>query len=121
MNDNNDYFKKALSDFAFDAAYGDSIRHLYRKGYSPEAIKKHLNCESLSIERISSVIDRFKDSMVDGNSSDEKKSSGQLQKSLDKSPDSPVGQPTNSTCRYEYVKEYDSYGRASFIKRKIPD
>ena len=64
MSDNNSYFKKALSDFAFDAAYGDSIRHLYRKGYSPEAIKKRLNSESLSIERIKHVIDRYDNSIV---------------------------------------------------------
>ena len=114
MNDNSSYFKKALSDFAFDAAYGDSIRHLYRKGYSPEAIKEHLNCESLSIEKISQVIDRFCDSY------DSPDPSGQ------KNPASGAGDGSSDTSinnahRYEYVKEYDSYGRASFIRRKIPD
>ena len=121
MNDNNSYFKKALSDFAFDAAYGDSIRHLYRKGYSPEAIKKHLNCESLSIERIEYVIDRFNEQIISDDSMDKKNSSDQSsavssESSHDTSPDR-----LDNACRFEYVKEYDSYGRASFIRRKITD
>ena len=114
MNDNDSYFKKALSDFAFDAAYGDSIRHLYSKGYSPEAIKKRLDCESLSVERIKYVIDRFNDSLVSDIPADEKIRS-------DRSSKNGSGQLTNNACRYEYVKEYDEYGRASFIRRKLPD
>ena len=121
MDDNNSYFKKALSDFAFDVAYGDSIRHLYRKGYSPEAIKKHLDCESLSIERISYVIDRFKESMIDIEHSDAICSSPSSSKITSDASDSRSGHSVNNSCRYEYVKEYDPYGRASFIRRKIPD
>lgn len=87
MSDNK-YFKAALSDFAFDAAFGDSIRHLHNSGYTPEEIYKYLDSGSLSVDRIRDVIRRYEDTRNDNDGS------------------------------YEYVKEYDSYGRASFIKRK---
>jgi hypothetical protein len=110
MTNNDSYFKKALSDFAFDAAYGDSIRHLYKKGYSPEAIKEHLEAKSLSIEKIKDVIAKFEDSCstFDPNT---------------KNPDAskPSQNKINNVCHYEYVKEYDSYGHSSFIRRRIPD
>ncbi len=121
MIDNDSYFKKALSDFAFDAAYGDSIRHLYLKGYSPEAIKKHLDCESLSIEKIKLVIDRFDGALVSEASSDKKNQTVSSSKIPSDRSENIPGRSTNNACRYEYVKEYDSYGRASFIRRKMPD
>ena len=40
--DNNSFFRSALSDFAFDAAYGDSIRHLHNSGFTPQRIKDYL-------------------------------------------------------------------------------
>ena len=121
MSDNNSYFKKALSDFAFDAAYGDSIRHLYRKGYSPEAIKKHLNSESLSIERITQVIDRFNESIISDDFPGEKISTDPSSKISSEALRDTSTDLSNNTCRYEYVKEYDSYGRASFVRRKMSD
>ena len=62
--DNNDFFRAALSDFAFDAAYGDSIRHLYNSGFTPERIKDYLGCESLTLERINEVIKKYEDSKL---------------------------------------------------------
>lgn len=56
--DNNDFFKQALSDFAFDAAYGDSIRHLHDSGYTPERIKDYLGAPSPTLERIREVIEK---------------------------------------------------------------
>ena len=113
MNDNDSYFKKALSDFAFDAAYGDSIRHLYRKGYSPETIKEHLDAKSLSVEMIKHVIDRIESSVIREDSDSDHK--GVCENSSDRSDGS-----KNNSYRIEYVKEYDAYGRASFIRRKFP-
>lgn len=60
--DDNSFFKSALSDFAFDAAYGDSIRHLYKSGYTPKRIKEYLGAESLTIEKICEVIDKYEKS-----------------------------------------------------------
>lgn len=61
MSDNS-FFKNALSDFAFDAAYGDSIRHLHNSGYTPQRIKDYLGSESLTIERICEVIEKYENS-----------------------------------------------------------
>ena len=60
--DDNSFFKNALSDFAFDAPYGDSIRHLYNSGYTPERIKDYLGAQSLTIEKICDVIDKYEKS-----------------------------------------------------------
>lgn len=58
--DDNSFFRSALSDFAFDAAYGDSIRHLYNRGFTPQRIKDYLGAESLTLERICEVIEKYK-------------------------------------------------------------
>ena len=60
--DDNSFFRSALSDFAFDAAYGDSIRHLHNSGFTPQRIKDHLGAESLTIERICKVIEKYEKS-----------------------------------------------------------
>lgn len=57
--DDNSFFRNALSDFAFDAAYGDSIRHLYKSGFTPQRIKDYLGSESLTIEKICEVIEKY--------------------------------------------------------------
>ncbi|MCR5420925.1 MAG: hypothetical protein K6E98_07965 [Lachnospiraceae bacterium] len=95
MFENDSYFKKALSDFAFDSAYGDSIRHLYDKGYTSDQIKSYLGSPSLSIKKINEVIDKYK---------------GLSSKNI------PPDQ-NNNERHYEYAKVYDKYGHASFIKR----
>lgn len=87
----NSHFKKALSDFTFDAAYGDSIRHLHDSGYSPEEIKEYLRSDSLTVSRICEVINKYEETgTADGK-------------------------------RYEYVKEYDPYGRACFVRKRTDD
>ena len=88
---NNKYFREALTDFAFDAAYGDSIRHLYDSGYTPAQIKEYLGSEALTEQKICEVIDKY---------------NGTKHNSL------------NNNCDYEIVKEYDPYGRSSFVRKK---
>lgn len=98
---NNSFFREALSDFAFDAAYGDSIRHLYDSGYTPEQIREYLKAESLTTDRIQEVIDKYS-----GRNSDNTEDIDGNGKDID------------NACDYEFVKEYDQYGRSTFVKRK---
>lgn len=100
---NNRYFKEALSDFAFDAAYGDSIRHLYDRGYTPDQIREYLNAESLTVNRIQEVIDRY---------------TGAGSKAGDNESDNTNRISINNYSNYELVKEYDPYGRSSFVMKK---
>ncbi len=53
------YFRNALSDFAFDVSYGDSIRHLHNSGFTPQRIKDYLGSDSLTVERICEVIEKY--------------------------------------------------------------
>lgn len=90
----NSYFGEALSDFAFDAAYGDSIRHLHDSGYTPAQIREYLKTEALTEKRIQEVIDKYK-GLSDAN-----------------------GKDINNSRDYEIVKEYDQYGRSTFVMKK---
>ena len=90
----NSYFREALSDFAFDAAYGDSIRHLHDSGFTPAQIREYLKTEALTEERIQEVIDKYR-----GTSDD-------------------MGKDINNGRNYEIVKEYDQYGRSTFVMKK---
>lgn len=90
----NSYFREALSDFAFDAAYGDSIRHLHDSGFTPAQIREYLKTEALTEERIQEVIDKYR-----GTSKSSK-------------------EEINNGCDYEIVKEYDQYGRSTFVRKK---
>ena len=90
----NSYFREALSDFAFDAAYGDSIRHLHDSGYTPAQIREYLKTQALTEERIQEVIDKYK-GIPDVN-----------------------GKDINNSSDYEIVKEYDQYGRSTFVMKK---
>lgn len=90
----NSYFREALSDFAFDAAYGDSIRHLYDSGFTPAQIREYLKTEALTEKRIQEVIDKYK-GISDVN-----------------------GKDINNSRDYEIVKEYDQYGRSTFVMKK---
>ncbi len=91
------YFKSALADLSFDVAYGDSIRHLYDKGFSNEEIKEHLET-TLSLDRIQAVIDKYEEDKIKNSTTDSQ----------------------GNTCHYEYVKVTDEYGRSSFIKKTVP-
>lgn len=95
---NNKYFREALSDFAFDAAYGDSIRHLHNSGYTPEQIREYLNTEALTEQKIREVIEKHT-GQNDGTADD---------------PDAPI----NNGSYYEFVKEYDQYGHSYFVRKK---
>lgn len=90
----NSYFREALSDFAFDAAYGDSIRHLHDSGYTPAQIREYLKTQALTEERIREVIEKYT-----GKSGD-------------------TGKRINNSRDYEIVKEYDQYGRSTFVRKK---
>ena len=90
----NSYFREALSDFAFDAAYGDSIRHLHDSGFTPAQIREYLKTEALTEIRIQEVIDKYK-GISDVN-----------------------GEDINNSRDYEIVKEYDQYGRSTFVMKK---
>ncbi len=90
----NSYFREALSDFAFDAAYGDSIRHLHDSGFTPAQIREYLKTEALTEKRIQEVIDKYK-GISDVN-----------------------GKDINNSRDYEIVKEYDQYGRSTFVMKK---
>ena len=52
------YFEEALSDFVQDFAYGDAIRHLADKGYTPERIKRDF-AYPLSEEKIRKIVERY--------------------------------------------------------------
>lgn len=51
------YFEEALSDFVQDFAYGDAIRHLADKGYTPERIIRDFDYP-LSEEKIRKIVER---------------------------------------------------------------
>lgn len=88
---NNKYFREALTDFAFDAAYGDSIRHLYDSGYTPAQIKDYLGSEGPGEQKICEVIEKYKNTKQNN---------------------------LNNSCDYEIVREYDAYGRSTFVRKK---
>lgn len=90
--ENNNYFKKALSDFAYDMACGAQIRHLADLGYTINQILEALDI-SVPYERVQKTLNEH------------------LQKTgvlLIRKPDHII------PAKKAFVKEYDSYGRASF-------
>lgn len=38
-----DIFRQCLSQFARNFAYGDAVRHLYKKGYTTERIRREFD------------------------------------------------------------------------------
>lgn len=88
-----EYFKKALADFMFDAASGGAIRHLADRGYTAEEILKKLDFPT-PFDRIQKTIwQHFLDMGV----------------IVTEEPG--LGKERET---YEYVTEYDQYGRKSF-------
>lgn len=88
-----EYFKKALANFMFDAASGGGIRHLADRGYTAEEILKKLDFPT-PYDRIQQTIwQHFLDTGV----------------LLLEEPGQGKTQET-----YAYVTEYDQYGRKSF-------
>ncbi len=88
-DDTNRYFNKALQDFTFDVACGAAIRHLVELGYAPEQIVDRLDYP-VSVERVRKYI-----SGLSAGTSDDPEAEA-----------------------YEIVRDYDEYGRSSFVKVK---
>lgn len=89
------YFKKALSDFTFEMASGGAIRHLADRGYTVGEIVKMLDFPT-PYERVGEMVRRhFLETGV-----------------------LLLDEPTKKAVpeKYEYVADYDEYGRKSFRK-----
>ncbi len=92
LEENNNYFKKALSDFAYDMACGAQIRHFADLGYTINQILEVLDI-SVPYRRVQKTVNEH------------------LQRTgvlLTGKPDHII--PAKKT----FVREYDNYGRASF-------
>ena len=89
----NRYFQKALSDFTYETASGGAIRHLTDSGYTVQQITEHLDYPT-PYERVQKTV--WEQLLARGVILRERPGSG-LRKE-----------------KAVYVKEYDSYGKASF-------
>ncbi|MCD8222292.1 MAG: hypothetical protein LUD07_08990 [Clostridiales bacterium] len=96
--EHNEYFKKALSDFTFDAASGGAIRHLADCGYTPQQILKMLDFPT-PYERIQDEVWKH---FVDNRTLILEESG--------------IG---HTAGNYEFVTEYDAYGKRSFRKVRV--
>lgn len=93
-----DYFKKALSNFTYDMACGDAIRYMTGQGYSVKQIMERLDFPT-PIERVRQMVWKC---LLDN---------GVL---LLEEPG------TAKKAQVEYVRTYDKYGKASFIQVTVP-
>ena len=87
------YFRKALSDFTYEAASGGAIRHLVDLGYTPRQIVEQLTFPTPYARVQKAVWRHLLDSKV----------------VLLEEPGSGKGQE-----KADYIEEYDKYGRLSF-------
>ena len=87
------YFQKALSDFVYDMASGGAIRHLADLGFTVRQIQEKLDFPT-PYERIQRTV--WKHLLDTGVIFPERPKQGKAGEKV------------------EYVREYDSYGRASF-------
>ena len=94
------YFQKALSDFVYDMASGGAIRHLADLGYTVRQIQEKLDFPT-PYERIQRTVWKH---LLD---------TGVI------FPESPKQGKTGE--KVEYVREYDSYGKASFRCVVVPE
>lgn len=88
-----EYFREALANFAFEAASGGAIRHLADRGYTVEEISKKLDFPT-PLARIQSTV--WKHFLDKGILLLHEPGTGTRQES------------------YDFVAEYDCYGRKSF-------
>ena len=95
-----EFFKKALSDFTYDAASGGAIRHLADLGLTVKQIEQQLSFPT-PYPRIQRTV------------WEHLLSTGVLQKEI------PTGCPAAEQVRY--VREYDSYGKPSFRRIVLTD
>lgn len=95
MGREQEYFKRALSDFTFEAASNGAIRHLTDRGYTVGRITKMLDFPT-PFERVQQVVWKH---LLD---------TGAIT----------LGEPSEGMGReeYTYVTDYDEYGRKSFRK-----
>lgn len=94
-----EYFKNALSSFAFETACGGAIRHLADLGYTVKQITKQLDFPT-SYEQVQKTVwTRLVDTGVIC-----------------------LSQPGSGKTseKTEFVKEYDKYGKVSFRKVSLP-
>lgn len=92
QKENNNYFKRALSDFAYDVSCGAQIRHLADLGYTTARIMEELDI-SVPFEKVRKTV------------TEHLYRTGIL---FLERPD--IVSPVKTT----FVKEYDRYGKASF-------
>ncbi len=95
-----EYFRKALSDFTFDVASGGAIRHLADRGYTVSQIKDMLDFPT-PLERVGQAVWQH---MVD---------TGRLM----------FAEPEagNQREQYTYVLEYDAYGKSSYRRVTVQE
>lgn len=97
--ENNQYFKEALSDFAYDMACGAQIRHLADLGHTVSQICDELDV-SVPYQRVQKTVNEH------------------LRKIGVLLP----GKPGCTTlAKTTFVREYDSYGKASFRQVVLQD
>lgn len=90
--ENNNFFKHALSDFAYDVACGAQIRHLADLGYAVSQIVKELDV-AVSYESVQKTV------------TEHLRKTGVLL----------LGKPgSENSVKTKFIREYDSYGRPSF-------
>lgn len=94
-----DYFKKALSNFTYDAASGGAIHHLADRGYTVKQIMERLSFPT-PYERVQKTVwEHFVNTgvlLLEEPGSDKQRE------------------------KVTYVRDYDKYGRTSFRCVKIP-
>lgn len=95
-----EYFKQALSNFTFDVASGGAIRHLADHGYTAEEISKRLDFPT-PFERVQDTI--WKHYLETGVLLLEEPGTGAKRETFD------------------FVTEYDEYGRKSFRRVTVRD
>lgn len=100
MNVEQTYFQSALSDFVYDMASGGAIRHLADLGYTVKQIQEKLDFPT-PYERIRKTVWKH---LTD---------TGVI------FPERPKQGKTGE--KVEYVREYDSYGKASFRRVVVPE
>lgn len=93
-----DYFKKALSNFTYDMASGDAIRYMTGQGYSVKQVMERLDFPT-PIEQVQKTVWKC---LLDTNVL-------------------LLDEPgTARKEKVEYVRTYDKYGKASFIQVTVP-
>lgn len=108
----NDDFRQALSDFSFDVASGGAIRHLTDLGYTVRQIQERLDFPTPLTRIREAVWKRLTDTGVI-----------LLEEPLKGlSADAPAAD-TGRGIKVNYIREYDSYGKASFrrVEEKTGD